>query len=103
MSISRESGPDGVILRVEVQTLSGDAAQELKQMFTQAVDAGEKNVTIDLGPVEFIDSSGLGKLLFMYKKLDKLGGKLTVSRVRDGLYAFLESLAITEVMEVRKG
>jgi anti-anti-sigma factor len=71
------------------------AMKAQRPMFEQLADCGE-DVVIDMSEVEFIDSSGVGAIVFLYKrmlaanrtlKLQKLGGQphqlLTYLRLAD--------------------
>ncbi len=48
-------------------------ADELKGMLNEIVDRGVNLVALDLSEVEFVDSSGLGAMLTIYKKLVDTG------------------------------
>ncbi|MEO1067007.1 MAG: STAS domain-containing protein [Pseudomonadota bacterium] len=56
------------------------AMADLRATFEDLADAKE-NVEIDLIDVEFIDSSGVGGLVFLYKRLLANGFKLSVHNV----------------------
>lgn len=102
MSIRKNVKGDAVELSVESLSLAGDEASDLKTITVELLDSGVKKIFLDLNKPEYIDSSGIGKLLFMNKKLEKLGGEFKIIAINKTLYDFLESLAITKVMEIAK-
>lgn len=51
------------------------AMTRLKPVFEELA-AGTEDVTLDLTDVEFVDSSGIGGLVFLYKRLRVSGRKL---------------------------
>lgn len=53
---------------------------DMKATFDELAEAQEA-VEIDMAAVEFIDSSGVGGLVFLYKRLLANGNKLTVTNV----------------------
>lgn len=53
---------------------------DMKATFDELAEAHEA-VEIDMAAVEFIDSSGVGGLVFLYKRLLANGNKLTVINV----------------------
>ena len=53
---------------------------DMKATFDELAEAQEA-VEIDMAAVEFIDSSGVGGLVFLYKRLLANGHKLTVTNV----------------------
>lgn len=94
-------GNDTLIL-VESISLTGDDAKEFKTEALKVIDAGDIHIALDLSATEYIDSSGVGKILFLNKTLQKLNGSLKINKISEKLYLFLESLAITKVMDVKK-
>jgi anti-sigma B factor antagonist len=69
----------------EVLTIDGDfdaaAARELRpQIEKLALAAGD--VTVDMAGVEFVDSSGVGALVFLHKRLLEAGHRLKVTGLR---------------------
>jgi anti-sigma B factor antagonist len=69
----------------EVFKVEGDfdaaAARELRPLLESLAAAG-KNVTVDLSSVDFIDSSGVGALVFLHKRLVAAGHKLVVTGLK---------------------
>jgi anti-anti-sigma factor len=55
-------------------------------------------VELDLGSVTFIDSSGVGGLVFLYKRLAARGLGLTVVRLEGQPRQLLEHLAVARVL-----
>lgn len=57
-----------------------DTAQELKEKLKEVAEGGASLVVVDLGEVDFIDSSGLSALVSGLKALRQRGGALNLSR-----------------------
>jgi len=79
---------------VRVVNLSGNIdvsySSELRTNLKNMVDTGTTNIILNLKDVDFIDSSGLGIFVAIYKILQPLGGSIrlaspqkTVSRIFD--------------------
>jgi len=102
MSIIVEQNSEGTTLIVDNFSLAGDMAAELKVSALEVLKSGTVNIFLDLGKPEFIDSSGIGKLLFLSKKIKQLEGRFSIVKINSVLYDFLDSLAITKVMEIAK-
>ncbi len=100
MSINVRKEGVRAIITVDDKSLSRETASELKEKALEVIESGTTHLDLDLARSHYIDSSGIGKLLFINKKLQGLSGKLTISRVNPTLYEFLDSLAITKVIEV---
>ncbi len=55
------------------------SAPELLQALTRLVDAGRRDLVVDLSGVRFCDSSGLSVLVRVKNRLDGLGGDVTLA------------------------
>lgn len=47
-------------------------------MLDKCVDEGPKNLILDLSQIDFVDSSGLGALVQLVKKVQNNGGSLQI-------------------------
>ena len=67
--------------------LAGDldiaAASRFRTVLGDLMGQGVREVTVDLGETEFVDSSGLGALLWAGHRLESLGGELTIVNARE--------------------
>lgn len=79
------------LLKIKENLVTDPAAREFKEVLTNMIDEGKKEIIIDFGEVAFIGSSGIGKLLLAYKRLDDLGGKIYII----GLNKDIKELFIT--------
>ena len=67
------------MLKIE-EDMDAVTMAEMKATFDELAEAQE-SVVIDMAAVEFIDSSGVGGLVFLYKRLLANSLKLTVTNV----------------------
>jgi len=81
---------DGVaILKVEGQLIVGNRA-ELKSLVQEGLDRGERKFVIDCTQTGYIDSSGLGALVSLSKKVREQGGELRIAGLNEDLRALFE-------------
>ena len=81
---------DGVaILKVEGQLIVGNR-QELKGMVQEGLDQGERKFVIDCTQTGYIDSSGLGALVSLSRKVREQGGELRIAGLNEDLRALIE-------------
>src|SRR2546423_12182120 len=69
-----------VIVGVEGQLIVGNR-QELKQKVLEALESGSRKFVIDFSKTGYIDSSGLGVLVSLSKKIREQGGELRLAGV----------------------
>ena len=81
---------DGVaILKVEGQLIVGNRA-ELKGLVQEGLDRGERKFVIDCTQTGYIDSSGLGALVSLSRKVREQGGELRIAGLNEDLRALFE-------------
>ncbi|MGE0354826.1 MAG: STAS domain-containing protein [Gemmatimonadales bacterium] len=90
MGFTTQKEASGVlVVRVEGQLIVGNR-QELKNVIQQAVDNGERKFLIDFSKTGYIDSSGLGALVSISKKIREQGGELRLSGLNEDLRSLFE-------------
>jgi anti-sigma B factor antagonist len=75
-------------------------APELMPTIDQIVDQKRPRVTVDLGGLDIIDSSGVAALVALYKRLRAVGGQVTVSGARDQPLAIFKLLRMDKVFSM---
>lgn len=85
--VSKE-GPVTVV-DVEGQLIVGNR-QELKQKVLEELEGGEKTFVIDFANTGYIDSSGLGVLVSLSKKIREQGGELRLAGLNEDLRTLFE-------------
>jgi anti-sigma B factor antagonist len=64
--------------------------QEFKQSVLDEVERGARQVVIDFTDTSYIDSSGLGALVSLGKRIRELGGELRLAGLNDDLRTLFE-------------
>ena len=92
----REAGAVTVLdLTGKITLGEGDAL--LKDKLHSLLHQGKKNVLLNLGEVNYVDSAGLGALVSAYTTVTREGGSLKLSNVTRKLQ---DLLAITKLLTV---
>lgn len=86
-TIQRRNGI--AIVEVDGQLIVGNR-QELKQKVLDLMDAGTRKVLVDFARTGYIDSSGLGVLVSLAKKLREEGGELRLAALNEDLRTLFE-------------
>lgn len=77
------------VVQVEGQLIVGNR-QELKELVREALEAGERKFVIDFTDTGYIDSSGLGALVSISKKVREAGGDLRLAGLNEDLRSLFE-------------
>lgn len=86
-SVTRED--DICVVDVEGQLIVGNR-QELKQRVLDQLDQGDRTFVIDFARTGYIDSSGLGVLVSLSKKIREQGGDLRLAGLNEDLRTLFE-------------
>ncbi|OYX83669.1 MAG: hypothetical protein B7Y75_05165 [Azorhizobium sp. 35-67-5] len=86
----------------KVVEIAGDmdaaAMAELKATF-EALGSGAEDVVLELGQVEFMDSSGVGGIVFLYKRLRVAGCKLRLRGAHGQALQLLTHLRLSDLVD----
>ena len=84
MDLEITSGSQG---GAAVVTVAGEVdvytAPALRERLVQAADSGCSELVVDMSAVEFIDSSGLGVLVSVLKRVAEAGGTMSIVSDRE--------------------
>jgi len=89
MSFSLERTDDVLIVTVDGQLVVTNR-QEFKQAILDAVEEGVRVVVADFSTAGYIDSSGLGALVSLSRRLRETGGDLRLVGLNDDLRSLFE-------------
>lgn len=90
MGFATRKDPKGVVVvEVDGQLIVGNR-QEFKQRILDALEGGERKFVVDFARTGYIDSSGLGVLVSLSKKIRDEGGDLRLAGLNDDLKTLFE-------------
>lgn len=89
MSFKVSKSGDVTLIEVEGQLIVGNR-QELKQQVLEQLEGGDLKFVIDFANTGYIDSSGLGVLVSLSKKIREQGGELRLSSLNEDLRTLFE-------------
>ena len=89
MEIQEEKINDVDVLKLEGR-LDASSAKNIKAKVDSLTKENRVKLVIDMGAVDFIDSSGLGSLVSSLRSVNKLGGDIRISALQDQVRAIFE-------------
>jgi anti-sigma B factor antagonist len=90
MGFSETKGSSGVTtVQVDGQLIVGNR-HELKELVQAALDRGDRRLLIDFSQTGYIDSSGLGALVSVSKRIRESGGELRLAGLNEDLRSLFE-------------
>jgi anti-sigma B factor antagonist len=88
-----------MIIEPRGKIMGGPESTALHDLLHDLIDQGKKNVVIDLGKVDWMNSTGLGLLISGLTTLRKSGGELKLANVTDKIQSLL---TITKLVTIFK-
>jgi anti-sigma B factor antagonist len=73
-------------------------APQLRRVVGDVMGTGVRDVRVDMTRAEFIDSSGLGALLWADHRLRAVGGQLSVVNAHDGVLRSFELAGLDDML-----
>ncbi len=75
-------------------------AESLKKEFNSITESDPTEVCIDFDEVNFIGSSGIGKLLLFYKKFTSKGGKVSIVNLNKEITALFKAIKLDKLFNI---
>ena len=89
MSFTTGKRGDGIVVYADGQLVVANR-QELKQKVLEELERGERKFVIDFSRTGYIDSSGIGALVTLVRKVRAQGGELRVTNLNEELTMLFE-------------
>ena len=99
MKHSRTDNDNETVLKIE-GTLDAVTAPELRSVVDDLVNESRKEVTLDLAALRLIDSSGVGVIVSLFKRVRANGGQVRITGLRDQPRAIFRLLRLDRVFPV---
>ena len=80
--------------------LDASCASELKDKVLSMIDEKKNNILIDLGGIDFIDSSGLGMLVTCLRSVTKAGGLLKITSLQENPKNLFQTTRLDRVFDI---
>ena len=94
---------DGVtVLRPKGKITIGVGDVALRKAVHEALDAGEKNILVNLEDVSTIDSSGIGELVSAFTTVTNRGGQLKLCCLPSKVADILQITQLVQVFDIRE-
>ncbi|HCL56907.1 MAG TPA: anti-sigma factor antagonist [Spirochaetia bacterium] len=95
-----EEGKGSVTIKIEEELLNTQNSEELKTILNELYIKGNRQIEMDLSRVKATNSSGIGKILFFYKKLSEEGGSLKIKAISKDLKETFKLLRLDKLFNL---
>jgi anti-sigma B factor antagonist len=93
---------DGVtILDLRGRIVLGEGSVQLRDSIKELIAKGQKHILLNLGDVNYIDSSGLGELVSAYTSVRNAGGELKLLSLTKKVHDLLQITKLYTVFDIK--
>ena len=89
MGLKLSEKGDLTLIRIGSQLIVGNR-QQLKETELEQLERGSRKFIVDFSKTDYIDSSGLGVLVTLSKKIREEGGELSLAELSEDLRILFE-------------
>lgn len=100
MNLNLEKINEFCVLTIQDERIDAHNSAELKEYILKLIEDGESHIIIQLEHVRFIDSSGLGALLFGHKHMVAKSGQFALVNIQQQVLSMFELTRLTRVFEI---
>ncbi|MFQ5603290.1 MAG: STAS domain-containing protein [bacterium] len=99
MNFHTEKINEVLVLRIDEKRLDTNVASEFKTELLRFVDKdGEKKILVDLKNVDYVDSSGLGALLFGHRQAKAQSGNLSLVHLNGKIKTLIQIAKLEKIL-----
>src|SRR3990172_4524603 len=99
MDIATSNSGEDFILKIAGAITETDS-ESLRQSFEQAFTSPQKKVILNLNLVPFITSTGIGKIIVLFRKLKSQGRVLKIKGIHENLYSMFTSINLDKMLSI---
>ena len=99
MKLSTEKRDGVFIIALKGKIMGGPESSQFHEQLKEAIARGERKIVLDLGGVEWMNSSGLGLLISGFTTLRNADGQMKLARVTEKIQSLLVITKLITVFE----
>ena len=100
--LEREDTDGVTVARFLLSRLEGEAAaREIFELLYALVDqVGRSRIVLNMGRVETLDSSAIGKLVMLLHKVQRAGGRLALCKLERPIFDLMQMTHMDEIVPI---
>ncbi|MFB5193742.1 anti-sigma factor antagonist [Neobacillus sp. KR4-4] len=99
ITIDKQQRDEEIVVLVAGE-IDAYTAPKLREELLALAEEGNKSITVNLQDVSYLDSTGLGVFVGLFKQLKEKGGELKLIQLSDRLKRLFEITGLSKVMNI---
>ena len=91
---------DVTVIQLKGKITIGEGDVKMREAIQQCLDDGKRKILIDLGKVNFMDSSGVGELVGCFQSVKNRGGEMKLLNLTKKIHDLLQITQLVTVFEL---
>lgn len=100
LNVERRSHGNVTVFVLSGQLAYEEGTRQLREAMTAAVDAGARSCLVDLRDVTYLDSSGVGMLVMLFRHITRRGGQFKLLAPSPAARRVLGISQLTRVFDI---
>ena len=100
MKTSTRQAGDVTIVQMKGRIVLGEESASLRDLVRDLLSKGHRKILINLGDVNYIDSSGLGSLVSAFTSVKKQGGELKLLNLTNKVHDVMQITKLYTIFEI---
>ncbi|MDN3018036.1 anti-sigma factor antagonist [Paenibacillus sp. BSR1-1] len=99
LKIEKQQSEKGILVQVAGE-IDAFTAPKLREELLPLAEGSNKSIIVNLKDVSYLDSTGLGVFVGLFKQLKKSGGELQLTDLSDRLKRLFEITGLSHIMNI---
>lgn len=82
--------------------IDNEGIQGFQDALNALLEKESQTVVLNFNKLEFINSSGIGKLLIFYKKSKNLGKETTIDGISDDIFTLFKAIRLDKLIDIKR-
>lgn len=82
--------------------IDSEGAITFQHILDDVDKSGVKTLILNMNALQFINSAGIGKLLFFYKRFNNRGGTLLIKGIHDDIFSLFKAIKLDKLIPLEK-
>lgn len=100
MTTSTRYAGDVAVVDISGRIVLGEESAALRNVITDLLNSGQKKILLNLGDVNYIDSSGLGQLVSTFTTVRRQNGELKLFNLNNKVHDVLQITKLYTVFDI---
>lgn len=75
-------------------------AEKLKELCNKYIEESKLQIAVNFSDIDFIDSIGLGALIYCNTRIKDAGGKIVIMNLNENIYDLLEMTSVDKLFTI---